>query len=639
MAVALELFVQEYPGGAGRWEGDDEAFARVYARTFHPLVSYCQRLVGDRAVAEDVAQEAMANAWASWDRYSAARPFWPWVATIARRLCIDRKRHEDRRLARRDAEARLCERTDPEPDELLARQDERRIALTALRRLRPGQQRILGLREIDGWSYEDIARFEGKTVESVRAGLRRARVALRSAYQQVAAGAPAVLGLRFLRRVRQRFSHPAGRAQVAMGLPPPVLLERIADTLAGIAALALTATAATSGAVAVATTGAPAPTAYESTVDSGGAAAAAGAGSAGAGAAVRPTTAAPAAGLVPITLPVTGAQRPADANVVNITPSPNYAEDGTLFAVGSPRDGCAGGGCWSIFKSTDRGATWTHLDGVGLPGGDVLLPPAYPADNRIFVGGPSALAVSLDDGETFQPVTPLGGAVAMSPRFSSGDPRILVGSAPGWEFHAAAGSAGTVLPLSYAPPATGTTLSFAFAGDPADPRVLVGGTRPDGAETMAAAVYVCTTTGCSMAAPLPGAIGSPTVVTSPSFSRGGPAYASVGNQLYRSLDGGQTFAALPVPGGGTVRQVAFAGDGALLLATSAAETDRSGGLFRSPDSGATWTQLGTDTRLAAGALSVAALRDGRLLAGPAGIAGGGLLCSSDAGRTWAESCG
>ena len=33
------------------------------------------------------------RAWRSWDGYSVDRPFWPWLTTIARRICIDRQRH------------------------------------------------------------------------------------------------------------------------------------------------------------------------------------------------------------------------------------------------------------------------------------------------------------------------------------------------------------------------------------------------------------------------------------------------------------------------------------------------------------------------------------------------------------------
>ncbi|MBV8303427.1 MAG: hypothetical protein JOZ04_04400, partial [Acidimicrobiia bacterium] len=53
------------------------------------------------------------------------------------------------------------------------------------------------------------------------------------------------------------------------------------------------------------------------------------------------------------------------------------------------------------------------------------------------------------------------------------------------------------------------------------------------------------------------------------------------------------------------------------------------------DSGKTWTQVGRDTALAKGGTSIVAVRHDRLLAAPAG---GGLVCSADAGKTWATRC-
>src|SRR3712207_7619789 len=49
----------------------------------------------------------------------------------------------------------------------------------------------------------------------------------------------------------------------------------------------------------------------------------------------------------------------------------------------------------------------------------VMLPPAYPADSRIFEIDDRALRVSGDGGHIFRPLTPLGGHAAMSPGFSS----------------------------------------------------------------------------------------------------------------------------------------------------------------------------------------------------------------------------
>ena len=59
-----------------------EAFEEMYRRCYPRLVDLCRRALCGRGDPEAVAQEAFARAWASLDRFSGARPFWPWVATL-----------------------------------------------------------------------------------------------------------------------------------------------------------------------------------------------------------------------------------------------------------------------------------------------------------------------------------------------------------------------------------------------------------------------------------------------------------------------------------------------------------------------------------------------------------------------------
>jgi photosystem II stability/assembly factor-like uncharacterized protein len=58
-------------------------------------------------------------------------------------------------------------------------------------------------------------------------------------------------------------------------------------------------------------------------------------------------------------------------------------------------------------------------------------------------------------------------------------------------------------------------------------------------------------------------------------------------------------------------------------------------VFVSRNGGRTWTQVGKDTALAKGTTSIASLGHDRLLAAPAAS---GLVCSADAGKTWAKRC-
>src|SRR5205823_4860486 len=167
--------------------------------------------------AEEAAQEAFVRAWRSWDSYSSDRPFWPWLVTIARRICIDQRRHSatvTTTLRRRATE--LSGRVGALPEDALQAKEEQRLALSALGTLKPDQQRVIGLRDLDGWSYEDIAKFEGVTVEAVRGSLRRARVSLRKSYESLAkGGVPAFVPLPLVPLVR-RFQVARNRMALRM---------------------------------------------------------------------------------------------------------------------------------------------------------------------------------------------------------------------------------------------------------------------------------------------------------------------------------------------------------------------------------------------------------------------------------------
>nr|MDQ3757576.1 sigma-70 family RNA polymerase sigma factor [Actinomycetota bacterium] len=166
-------------------EPERPSFHDLYARTYEPLVKYCSRYCPKGHDPEDIAQEALARAWSAWDRYSPTYPFWPWVQQIARRLCVDYGRRKAYAKQRTPLLAMLVP-TPLSPDELTEKAHTRLALLKALRRIRPDYQRIVALRDIEGWSYEEIARHEAVTVESVRSSLRRARACLRKSYHSQA---------------------------------------------------------------------------------------------------------------------------------------------------------------------------------------------------------------------------------------------------------------------------------------------------------------------------------------------------------------------------------------------------------------------------------------------------------------------
>ncbi|MBV8236595.1 MAG: sigma-70 family RNA polymerase sigma factor, partial [Acidimicrobiia bacterium] len=226
-----------------RWPGPDpdpaeraDHFAELYGAHFRPLVAFCRRRLGPGGDAEGMAQEAFLRAWASWDRYAPTRPFWPWVSTIARRLCIDQGRRT--RRAQGHAAVPAEEVPPPEPDEAILALDEYEWARAALAALLPNQQRVLRLREVDRWSYDRIASYEGVTVESVRGSLKRSRQALRAAYLRLAEWNPVVVVMAAARGLARRLSNQAHRTHMAAAVSG-MLSDRAVNLVAVAVAVGL----------------------------------------------------------------------------------------------------------------------------------------------------------------------------------------------------------------------------------------------------------------------------------------------------------------------------------------------------------------------------------------------------------------
>lgn len=159
-----------------RLDGTDE-FEQLYRHWRSDVVSLCRRLLGRVGDAEDAAQEAFLRAWLARDQYSSTQPYWPWLATIARRLCVDWQRRFARESV--DADTLDVEIVHLTPERVVVAAADLEIVFEAIDGLRGRDRRALLLRELGGWSYQRIADVQGVTVEAVRGSLKRARATLR----------------------------------------------------------------------------------------------------------------------------------------------------------------------------------------------------------------------------------------------------------------------------------------------------------------------------------------------------------------------------------------------------------------------------------------------------------------------------
>ncbi|MEJ7844617.1 MAG: RNA polymerase sigma factor, partial [Acidimicrobiales bacterium] len=164
--------------------GDRDAFDELYRRYHDRLVQYCWRRVGDRHVAEELAQESFLRALQALPRLAGDRRFYPWLTVIAGRLCIDHHRRDGRVVPSPDLDTGSV---DPAHDAVYAAVDRAHLR-QAITQLAPRHREVLALREERGWSYQRIAQHLEVPTTTVEALLHRARRALRRQFLAVGGG-------------------------------------------------------------------------------------------------------------------------------------------------------------------------------------------------------------------------------------------------------------------------------------------------------------------------------------------------------------------------------------------------------------------------------------------------------------------
>ena len=154
----------------------DASAARILLRRLTPrILGYAARVLGDRAEAEDVVQEAMLRLWKQapdWRQGEAKVS--TWVYRVATNLCIDRQRK--RRSVDLD---QIDEPVDDSPDAISGLQNAARAkALNkALDQLPERQKTAVILRHIEGLANPEIAaimEISPEAVESLTARGKRA---------------------------------------------------------------------------------------------------------------------------------------------------------------------------------------------------------------------------------------------------------------------------------------------------------------------------------------------------------------------------------------------------------------------------------------------------------------------------------
>jgi len=168
--------------------GDERAFSIIVRAYETPVFNYVLRLVGDRALAEDLTQEVFLRVYQGLPKFSLRCKFTTWLFQVTKNRVLDELRANERRPRH------LVALDDIAPLEVMDAPIERGETVDALWRaiedLNPDLKMALLLRDVAGLSYTEIADALEITLATVKWRIYKGRedVALALAREGITIG-------------------------------------------------------------------------------------------------------------------------------------------------------------------------------------------------------------------------------------------------------------------------------------------------------------------------------------------------------------------------------------------------------------------------------------------------------------------
>jgi RNA polymerase sigma factor (sigma-70 family) len=151
------------------------------------LHRYCARLMGSVIDGEDVVQDTLARALAVIEETEEMPQLRPWLFRIAHNRALDLLRSRAVRMAEPiEAACDIADEGNPDPVEVLMRQEAVETAVSRFSELPVIQRSVVILKDVLDESLKDIAKLLDLTVDAVKAHLARGRARLRQINAQAA---------------------------------------------------------------------------------------------------------------------------------------------------------------------------------------------------------------------------------------------------------------------------------------------------------------------------------------------------------------------------------------------------------------------------------------------------------------------
>ena len=162
--------------------GDGDAFGELMDGYLQRIFRLCCGLTGNQQDAEDCTQETFLKAFRSLHLYQYKASFYTWIYRIAVNVCLDFQRAQHHRTTisldqtfGEDEQTLQIKDDSPLPDEQAINHELGTALLQQISQLSEPMREVLILRDIEGLTYDEIARLMKLSEGTVKSRLFRAR--------------------------------------------------------------------------------------------------------------------------------------------------------------------------------------------------------------------------------------------------------------------------------------------------------------------------------------------------------------------------------------------------------------------------------------------------------------------------------
>ncbi len=164
-----------------------ERFERLVHDYHGKIFNFVYYMLGDREEAADLTQDVFVRAYAAFASFRGEAHVYTWLSRIARNLAVNRAKRLQRERRAHSTPAQeegeplepITGQPQPPVGEALESEEVQRKVRIALNALPPELKEVIVLRDLQGFSYEEMAQIMSCSLAALKSRLFRARGALR----------------------------------------------------------------------------------------------------------------------------------------------------------------------------------------------------------------------------------------------------------------------------------------------------------------------------------------------------------------------------------------------------------------------------------------------------------------------------